>query len=153
MLVGGIVVAIGASVAAQRIHSSQRNAALAAVDSMPDARDVGPGGDRSRTMSATRPETGAARVDTVYRTVTDGASTLPVAIVLTRAESLAIAAAVTKRQVANASVQRSASAMATDAPTGAQPGISAPTSERRIIVRSANGVTTSVRKRSRRSNT
>jgi serine/threonine-protein kinase len=111
---------------------------------MPDARDVGPGGDRSRTMSATLSDTRAARVDTVYRNVTDDAIPLPVTVVLTRAESLAIAVAVTKRQAATAAVQRSASPTATDAPTVAQPGMSAPTSETRIIVRNANGVTTSV---------
>ena len=144
MLVGGIAVAIGAYVAAQRVQSGQRTLTLASTDAMPDARDVGPGGDRSRTMSATLSDTGAARVDTVYRNVTDDAIPLPVTVVLTRAESLAIAVAVTKRQAATAAVQRSASPTATDAPTVAQPGMSAPTSETRIIVRNANGVTTSV---------
>jgi serine/threonine-protein kinase len=144
MLVGGIVLAVGAYVATQRIERAQGNARLAAADSMADARDAGPGGDRSRTMSAALPDSGASRVDTVYRTLTDGATTMPVAVVLTRAESLAIAAAVTKRQAATATVQRGASRTATNAPTVALPGISAPASETRIIVRSANGVTTSV---------
>ena len=144
MLVGGIVIAVGAYVAAQRIQSARRDASLAAADSMPDARDTGPGGDRLRTMSAALPETGASRVDTVFRNVTDGANTLPVAVVLSRAESLAIAAAVTKRQAATATVQRSASPTATDAPTLAIPGMSAPTRDTRIIVRSASGVPTSV---------
>jgi eukaryotic-like serine/threonine-protein kinase len=144
MLVGGIAVAVGAYVTAQRIQSGQRDASRTAADSMPDARDAGPGGDRSRTMSAALPETGASRVDTVYRNLTDGANTLPVAVVLTRAESLAIAAAVTKRQAATAAVQRSASPTATNAPTPSMPGMSAPNTETRITVRSATGVTTSV---------
>lgn len=143
MLLGGIVIAVGSYVAAQRIRSAPRDAALAAADSMPDARDAGPGGDRSRTMSAALPETGASRVDTVYRDLTDGANTLPVAVVLTRAESLAIAAAVTKRQ-ATANVQRSAAATATGAPAPAIAGMSTPRSDTRIIVRSADGITTSV---------
>ncbi len=144
MLVGGIVIAVGSYVAAQRIQRAQRDAALAAADSMPDARDAGPGGDRARTMSVAPPETGAARVDTVYRDLSDGANPMPVAVVLTRAESLAIAAAVTKRQAAAATVQRSATATATQAPTVDIPGMSAPKSKTRIFVRSANGVTTSV---------
>ena len=144
LLVGGIVLAVGAYVAAQRIARGQREALLAAGDSMPDARDAGPGGDRARTMSVVPPETGASRVDTVYRSVSDGANTMPVAVVLTRAESLAIAAAVTKREAATATVQRSATATATEAPGGAVPGMSAPKRETRIFVRSANGVTTSV---------
>ena len=144
MLMGGIVIAVGAYVAAQRIQSGRRDASLTAADSMPDARDAGPGGDRSRTMSAALPVTGTSRVDTVYRNLTDGANTLPVAVVLTRAESLAIAAAVLKRQAATATVQRSASPTATGAPTIAMPGMSAPKSEMRISVRSATGVTTSV---------
>jgi serine/threonine protein kinase len=144
LLVGGIVLAAGSYVAAQRFQSAQRDTGTAAADSMPDARDTGPGGDRSRTMSASLPETGAARVDTVYRPLTDGANTLPVAVVITRAESLAIAAAVSKRQAATASVQRSASPTATDAPGATLPGMSAPKSETRIFVRSANGVTTTV---------
>ena len=138
LLVGGIVLAAGSYVAAQRIQSARRDAATAAADSVPDARDTGPGGDRSRTMSASLPDTGATRVDTVYRDLTDGA------MVLTRAESLAIAAAVSKRQAATASVQRSTSPTATDAPSAAPPGMSAPRSETRIFVRSANGVTTTV---------
>ena len=144
MLLGGMVIAIGTYVAAQRIQSARRDAVLAAIDSMPDARDAGPGGDRSPTLSIARPETGVSRADTVYRDLTDGANRLPVAVVLTRAESLAIAAAVTKRQAATAAVQRSASPTATDAPGVAIPGMSAPKSETRVIVRSATGVTTSV---------
>ncbi len=144
LLLGGIVLAAGSYVAAQRIQSARRDAATAAADSVPDARDTGPGGDRSRTMSASLPDTGATRVDTVYRDLTDGANAQPVALVLTRAESLAIAAAVSKRQAATASVQRSTSPTATDAPSAALPGMSAPKSETRIFVRSANGVTTTV---------
>ncbi len=144
MLVGGIVLAVGSYVAAQRIQRAQRDVALSAADAMPDARDAGPGGDRATTMSVAPTETGAARVDTVYRVPTDGASALPVAVVITRAESLAIAAAVSRRQTASASVQRSAAATATDAPTVALPGMSAPKGETRIFVRNANGITTSV---------
>ena len=120
VLVGGIVVAVGAYVAAQRIQYAQRDAALAAADSIPDARDAGPGGDRARPMS------------------------LPVPVVITRAESLAIADAVTKRQAATATVPRSTAASATEAPVTAMPGMSASNSETRIVVRSANGVPTSV---------
>jgi len=144
MLVGGIVVAIGSYVAAQRLQSTRRDAGLAAGDSMPDARDAGPGGDRTRTMSAAPPETGAARVDTVYRDQTDSANSLPVAVVITRAESLAIAAAVNTRQASNVTVQRGVAVAATDAPTVAVLGMSAPKGETRILVRSASGVTTSV---------
>ena len=118
MLVGGIVVAIGAYVVAQRIQSAPLDAGIAAADSMPDARDAGPGGDRAGTMS--------------------------VAVVITRAESLAIAAAVNTRQASNVTVQRGVAAAATDAPTVAMPGMSAPKGETRIFVRSASGVTTSV---------
>ena len=120
VLVGGIVVAVGAYVAAQRIQYAQRDAALAAADSIPDARDAGPGGDRARPMS------------------------LPVPVVITRAESLAIADAVTKRQAATATVPRSTAASATEAPVTAMPGMSASNSETRIVVRSANGVPTTV---------
>lgn len=144
LLVGGIVLAAGSYVAAQRIQSARRDADTAAADSVPDARDTGPGGDRARTMSASLPDTGGTRVDTVYRDRTDGANAQPVALVLTRAESLAIAAAVSKRQAATASVQRSTSPTATDAPSAALPSRSAPKSETRIFVRSANGVTTTV---------
>jgi len=118
MLVGGIAVAIGAYVVAQRIQSAPLDAGIAAADSMPDARDAGPGGDRAGTMS--------------------------VAVVITRAESLAIAAAVNTRQASNVTVQRGVAAAATDAPTVAMPGMSAPKGETRIFVRSASGVTTSV---------
>jgi serine/threonine-protein kinase len=144
MLMGGVAIAVGGYVTAQRMSSSRRDAALAALDSMPDARDAGPGGDRARAMSAALPETGASRVDTVYRVLADGANTRPIAVVLTRAESLAIAAAVTKREAATAAVQRSASPTATNAPGVAISGMSAPRSETRIVVRSANGVSTSV---------
>ena len=120
VLVGGIVVAVGAYVAAQRIRYAQRDAALAAADSIPDARDAGPGGDRARPMS------------------------LPVPVVITRAESLAIADAVTKRQAATATVPRSTAASAPEAPVTAKPGMSASNSETRIVVRSANGVPTTV---------
>ena len=144
MLVGGILLAAGAYMAAQRIPNARRDTTLAAIDSMPDARDVGPGGDRARMMSVAAPETGAARVDTVYRNVADGANAMAVPVVITRAESLAIAAAVAKRQVTTATVRRSAAATATDAPSVAIPGMAAPKSETRIFVRSASGVTTSV---------
>ncbi len=144
MLVGGIVVAIGSYVAAQRLQSTRGDAGLATADSMPDARDAGPGGDRTRTMSVAPPETGAARVDTVYRDLTDSANSLPIAVMITRAESLAIAAAVNTRQASNVTVQRGVAAAVTDAPTVAMPGMSAPKGETRIFVRSASGVTTSV---------
>jgi serine/threonine-protein kinase len=144
LLAGGIVLAVGAYVAIEGIRGARRDAGAATADSMPDARDAGPGGDRSRTVSAALPETGGARVDTVYRDLTDGANVLPVAVVLTRAESLAIAAAVSRRQAATASVQRTAAPTATDAPGTTLPGMSAPKRETQILVRNANGVTTTV---------
>ncbi len=144
MLVGGILVAVGGYVAAQRIQSTRQSVGLATADSLPNARDAGPGGDRARTMSVAPTETGATHVDTVYRDLSDGASVLPIAVVITRAESLAIADAVTKRQVTAAAVQRSATATATEAPTVATAGMSAPKSETQIVVRSLDGVTMSV---------
>ena len=144
VLVVGIVVAVGAYVAAQRIRGAKRDAALAAADSIPDARDAGPGGGRARALPVAAPDTGAVRIDTVYRNVSDGAGALAVPVVITRAESLAIAAAVTKRLPATATVPRSAAASATKAPSTAMPPMSLPSSETRIVVRGANGVATSV---------
>ena len=144
MLVGGMALAVGAYVAAQRVQRARGDASGAASDSMADARDVGPGGDRSRTMSPAAPETGVARVDAAYRGLADGTNAVQLAVVLTRAESLAIAAAINRRQMTNATVQRSAAPTATAAPGAVRPAMSALTSAPRVVVRSENGATTSV---------
>jgi serine/threonine-protein kinase len=113
------------------------------ANGVPDARDAGPGGDRSRTMSVAPGTPGASSADLAFRDLADSARGLPVAVVITAAESLAIAAAVSQRLAVNASVQRSAMATATNAPRVPTPSLSAP-SETRVMVRDASGMTTSV---------
>lgn len=144
LLAGGIVVAVASYVALQGAQGSGRQASMASGDSMPDARDAGPGGDRSRTMSVVPPESAAPHVDTVYRDLSDRAALVPVAVVISHAESLAIAAAVNTREARTAAVRRSTTPTATQAPGGAQPTISAPARDAQLQLQRANGTATTV---------
>ncbi|MDQ8161093.1 MAG: serine/threonine-protein kinase [Gemmatimonadota bacterium] len=144
VLAGGIVVAVASYVVLQGTQGSRRDSAAASGDSMPDARDAGPGGDRARTMSVVPPESAATHVDTVYRDLSDRASSVPVAVVISHAESLAIAAAVSARQLRSDAVRRSAAPTATQTPGAAVPAISASPGEAQVRIRSANGTATTV---------
>ena len=114
-----------------------------------DARDAGPGGDVSGSMPvAAEGTTGTAGASTdeanaafdtvpVFRDVGDGARGTMVPLVITRAESLAIADAVRKRQTLTPSARTSAS------PAGA--GVApepASGSDARVFVRLSDGGTT-----------
>jgi serine/threonine-protein kinase len=144
LLAGGIVVAVASYVVLQGTQGSRQDSAAASGDSMPDARDAGPGGDRSRTMSVVPPESAATHVDTVYRDLSDRASSMPVPVVISHAESLAIAAAVSARQLRSDAVRRSAAPTATQTPGAALPAISASPGDAQVRIRSANGTATTV---------
>jgi serine/threonine-protein kinase len=143
LVIGAVVIAIGTFVTARRSQRTSPEGIPFLASGIPDARDAGPGGDRSRTMSVAPANSGASLGDSAFRDLSDGARGLPVTVVITAAESLAIAAAVSKRVAANASVQRSALATATNAPRVPTPTMSAP-GETRVMVRDASGMTTSV---------
>lgn len=78
------------------------------------ARDIGPGGDRAKSMqvdpasASTPPLVIRAKPETVlvYRNATDSASGIQVPVVISRAESLAITAAV-RRRIADADAAKS----------------------------------------------
>lgn len=79
----------------------------------------------------------------VFREVGDGSQSLAVPIVLTRAESLAIAEAVTKRQAQQKAAQKSATAEATDA-TAPGTVTASSTSGSRVFVHTTDGALTEV---------
>ncbi len=88
-------------VVAQQVLRRNRATVQNAADSL-TARDIGPGGDRAGTaqIAAATPSTAAAvRPETVvvYRNNSDSESGIQVPVVISRAESLAIADAVRKR--------------------------------------------------------
>jgi eukaryotic-like serine/threonine-protein kinase len=129
-----------------------------------DARDAGPGGDvRSRfepltsARPAATPTPGAGDTVPVYRAATDAAEGTVVPFVITRAESLAIAAAVTRRQQNAPSSAAGLASPALSAAGGAQSPSLAPrtagggavaiesaSDSVRIFVRMANGATAEV---------
>lgn len=114
------------------------------VDSL-DARDTGPGGAARPMEIATGNTTGVrppAETTPVFREITDGAPSTAVPFVITRAESLAIAEAVRKRQAAARSTQAAVpAATETRSRVAATP---APTTGTRIFIRTADGATTEI---------
>lgn len=125
-------------------------ASVTGADSL-DARDAGPGGSRQRAAVGRTP--GMRSGDSlnvvtetipVFREVGDGtpATTLP--LVMTRAESLAIAEAVLKRQATQRTEQAAGAAGATDARTPAP--ASAGDAGAKVFVHALDGAMTQVTK-------
>ena len=148
LLVGALmaVAALGWGVLSRNDADRTSGGVMASLD----ARDAGPGGDVSGSMPvAAEGATGTAggsteeanaALDTVpvFRDVGDGARGTMVPLVITRAESLAIADAVRKRQ---ASTPPSARTSASPAGTGVAPEpVSG--SDARVFVRLSDGGTT-----------
>lgn len=113
-----------------------------------DTLDTRSGASRPRVARApgVRDADSARRIVTetipVFRDVTDGTPSLTVPIVLTRAESLAIAEAVGKKQAQQKAAQKSASAEATDA-TAPSPATASGTGSK-VFVHTTDGALTEV---------
>jgi serine/threonine protein kinase len=144
MLLGGVVVTVGAYMAVQRIRDDRSRPSVAVADAMPDARDEGPGGDRSGVMSPTASPSMPMQGDPADRRIADGPPPTAVPVIITRAESLAIAAAVTQRASITSTGQRSSAPAATATRRQSSPTMSDPLPAARVTVRSATGVTTTV---------
>lgn len=111
-----------------------------------EARDAGPGGSARRMEIAARAEsstTPPADTIPVFREVTDGTPPTSVPFVITRAESLAIAEAVRKRQSANRASESSMAAAPETRGAGAA-AAPVPIGGTRIYVRTADGSTTEI---------
>ncbi|MEQ1692214.1 MAG: serine/threonine-protein kinase, partial [Gemmatimonas sp.] len=131
--VAGVVAAVAVTLAvAQQIRNSP---ATPAADTL-SARDAGPGGDRAPALQiAKNAANSTLRVKpetvVVYRNSTDSASGIQVPVVISRAESLAITAAVRQR-IADAEAMKLASRPA-PAASGAAKGVTT-SSQTRVLV-------------------
>lgn len=120
------LLAVTVVVAQQVLRRNQAKVSNSA-DSL-TARDISPGGDRAGTaqIAAGLPTSAAVRPETVvvYRNNSDSASGIQVPVVISRAESLAIAEAVRKRLATSARTDTTRTA-GLPAPASAAPGSAA----------------------------
>lgn len=114
MMAGAALAAVAAVVVIAQQLASPRSASAVLPDTL-SARDIGPGGDRTARAVLGRTANGAALAEpetvVVYRSSADSAQGFSVPVVISRAESLSIAAAIQKRTESGAPRAQSSSSV------------------------------------------
>ena len=146
LVAGAAVLAVAAWALTSRMPSG--STPTTGADTL-DARDAGPGGARQKIAAGRTPtmrDADSVRVVSetipVFREVGDAPTGVALPLVMTRAESLAIAEAVLKRQQAQKTEQAAGAAGATETKAGGAPAVASTSTK--VFVHATDGALTEV---------